>query len=129
MSPLWTTQLSVRSLSIYFAEHDIHGTDDGDEIGDHVVLGDLVESGQVSETWRTNVTSVRATRTVRDQVDAHLAFRRLDGRVSGTWWHLEAFGEELKVVNERLHGFLKVTNQKSLFKKTLSWSSFKSGMN
>ncbi len=60
----------------------------------------------MSESRRSNVTSVRFARAIGDQVHAHLALGRLDGRVGVTGRHLVALGEQLKVVNQRLHGLL-----------------------
>lgn len=43
---------------------------------------------------------------VRDKVDTHLAFRRLDCRVGLARWDGVALAKELEVVDERLHALL-----------------------
>src|SRR5262249_15799055 len=41
-----------------------------------------------------------------DQIDAELALWRFDRRICLARWHVKAFGIELEVVNQRLHGAL-----------------------
>ncbi|KAI3486306.1 hypothetical protein L1887_50200 [Cichorium endivia] len=53
-----------------------------------------------------DLASVRTVGAVRDEVDAHLALGSLDGRVRLAGRHGVALGEELKVVDERLHALL-----------------------
>ena len=45
-------------------------TDDGYNVGQHVIAADLVECGQVGETGRLNLAPVRLGRSVRHQVDS-----------------------------------------------------------
>ena len=60
----------------------------------------------MSEAGCSDVAFVGTTAAVRDDVDAHLALGRLDGRVRLAGRHLEALGEELEVMDERLHRVL-----------------------
>lgn len=36
-------------LSVHLTEHHVHGTDDGDDVSEHVVPADVVHEGQVQE--------------------------------------------------------------------------------
>src|SRR5262249_40875851 len=42
----------------------------------------------------------------RDEIDAELALWRFNRRIGLARWHVKAFGVELEVVNQRLHGAL-----------------------
>lgn len=104
-------------------EHKIHSTDDSDCVGKHVVPHHEVGASKMGETRCANLAFVRAVASVpvsnlstlfaekknwhvRDKVDTHLAFRRLDCRVGLARWDGVALAKELEVVDERLHALL-----------------------
>ena len=72
------------NLSVHLTEHNIHGTDDGDNVGQHVVSADVVHQGEVEEARRLDLASIGLAAPVRDQVDAKLALRCLDSCVGGS---------------------------------------------
>ena len=73
-----------KDLSVHLAEHDIHSTNDGDNVGQHVVSADVVHQGEVEEARRLDLAPVRLAAPVRDQVDAKLALWCLDSCVGGS---------------------------------------------
>ena len=95
------------TLSVDFAKNNIQRADDGAYVRQHVVLADVVHGGQVGEPGGLDLAPIGLARSVRHQVDAELAFGCLDGRVGGTSGHREALGEQLEVVDQRLHRSLK----------------------
>ncbi len=68
----------------------------------------LVQRRQVREAGRADLQPVRLVGTVADDVDAELALRVLDRRVGLALGHVEAFGEELEVVDQLFHARLHV---------------------
>ena len=71
-------------LSVHLTEHNIHGANDGDNVGQHVVSADVVHQGEVEEARRLDLAPIGLAAPVRDQVDAKLAFRCLDSCVGGS---------------------------------------------
>ena len=73
--------LSIGASPVDLAEHDVHGADDGDRVGDHVAARHLVQRRQVRETRRADLQAVGLVGAVGDEVDAELALGMLDRRV------------------------------------------------
>src|SRR5260370_3337779 len=61
---------------------------------------------QVRERGGSDLTLVRSVGAVGDEVAPKLALRRRDRRIYPPSRHTEAFGVELKMMDERLHGAL-----------------------
>jgi len=57
------------SLTIDLSEHNIHGSDHGDNIGNKVTLGHEIQTGQMSETGGTDLAAVRTVASIRDEVN------------------------------------------------------------
>src|SRR5215469_11474849 len=57
----------------------------------------------MGEAWSADLALVRLVGAVRDQIDAELAFGRLDRGIDLARWHVEPFGVELEVMDQRLH--------------------------
>lgn len=55
-------------LTIDLTEHNIHGSDHGDNIGNKVTLSHEIQSSQVGETGGTDLAAVRTVASVRNQV-------------------------------------------------------------
>jgi len=60
-----------RVLTIDLTEHNIHGSDHGDNIGNEVTLGHEIQSSQVGETRGTDLAAVRTVAAIRDQVNTY----------------------------------------------------------
>ena len=81
--------LDRKNLSVHLTEHNIHGANDGDNVGQHVVSADVVHQGEVEEARRLDLAPVGLAAPVRDQVDAKLALWCLDSCVGGSSRDLE----------------------------------------
>lgn len=101
-----TFHLNRQNLSIDFAEHDVQCTNDGDNVGQHVILADNVECRQMRKAGRLDLAAVRLRGAVRHQVHTEFTFGRFDGGVGSTRWHLITLREQFEVMDERLHGVL-----------------------
>ena len=80
----WANCLKEKNLSIHLTEHNIHGANDGDNVGQHVVSADVVHQGEVEEARRLDLAPIGLAAPVRDQVDTKLALRCLDSCVGGS---------------------------------------------
>ena len=65
-----------------------------------------VGASKVSETRCTDAAAVRPVRAIRDEVNTHLALRRLNGRVCLARRNRVALAEDLEVVDQALHAVL-----------------------
>ena len=65
-------------------EHYVQRADYGDHVTELVFDRHSLDAGQMREAGRLDLTSVRPRRTVRDEVNAELAFRSLDRCDSGS---------------------------------------------
>merc|ERR1712212_1013801 len=93
-------------LSVNFSEHNIHGTNDGDNVSQHVVLANVVHEGKVEEAGGLDLAPVRLGASVRDKVDSKFTLRCLNSCVGGSSRYLETLGEKLEMVDKGLHGGL-----------------------
>ena len=75
--------------SVNLAKYNIHCTNDGNNVSQHVVSADVVHEGEVEEARGLDLASVRLAASIRDKVDAKLALRRLNGCVSGASRYLK----------------------------------------
>jgi hypothetical protein len=62
---------SLKWLTIDLSEHNIHGSDHGDNIGNEVTLGHEIQSSQMGETGGTDLAAVRTVASIRDQVNTY----------------------------------------------------------
>src|SRR6478609_9100083 len=100
----WWVEEVIRSFSpVDLAEHDVHRADHRDSVGDHVTARHFVKGGEVRKTGCTDLQAVRLVGAVTHQIDAELALRMLDGGIRLALGHMEAFGEELEMVDQLLH--------------------------
>src|SRR5688572_16488179 len=100
----WVEEVVIRSFSpVDFAEHDVHRADHRDSVGDHVAARHFVEGGKVREAGGPDLQAVRLVGAVAHQIDAELALWVLDGGIRLAFRHVEAFGEELEMVDQLLH--------------------------
>ena len=76
-------------LSVNFSEHNVHGTDDGDNVSQHVVLANVVHEGKVEEAGGLDLAPVRLATSVGDKVDAKFTLWCLNGCVSGSSRYLK----------------------------------------
>jgi hypothetical protein len=94
------------SLSVDFAKHKIHGTDNGDGIGKQVSTGDLVETSEVSKSGGTDLASVRAFTAITDHIHTHLTLGSFNGRVCLARRDGVTLGEQEEVVDKGFHVLL-----------------------
>src|SRR5215471_18313315 len=92
-----------RSSSIHLPEHDVERAEDGGDVGEHVAFAEEVHRLQMRETGRPDLALVGLVGAVRDEIDAKLALRRLDRGIDFAGGHMEAFGVELEMMDQRLH--------------------------
>ena len=77
--------------------------DDRHGVGDEATAHHVRQRLDVDERRRPHVHPVRSGRTVAGDVATELAARALDGDVDLAGGHLEPLGEQLEVVDQRLH--------------------------
>src|SRR5579884_3977599 len=94
---------TVIVLSVHLTKHDIDAADDGDDVGYQVSSRHLRKRLQVVERWGSHVEPIRLSATITHEIVAHLTTGALDGTVDLTWRRLQPFGEQLEVVDKRLH--------------------------
>src|SRR5690349_17485047 len=87
---VWRATHGWRS-TVDFAEHDVLRTDDRDSVRDHMATRHFVERCKMGIARRTNLEPVGLVRPIRDQVDAELALRMLDGRIRLALGHMKTF--------------------------------------
>ena len=75
--------------SVNLAKYNIHCTNDGNNVSQHVVSADVVHEGEVEEAGGLDLASVRLAASIRDKVDAKLTLWRLNGCVSGASRYLK----------------------------------------
>src|SRR5258708_37045095 len=97
-----TTFFTGRS-SIYFAKYDVLRADDGDCVSDHVAARHLVERGEVRKSRGAQLQAIGLVRAVGDEIDAELALGRFHRRVHLAFRYVQAFGDQLEVVDQLLH--------------------------
>ena len=93
----------VDCSSVNLAKNDIDGTNIGDNVGQHMPLGHHVEGLKVDETRWPDFTAIGRTRAIGDHLDTTLTLRCLDSGVNFASRNMEAFGKELKMMNQRFH--------------------------
>src|SRR5687768_14144170 len=89
--------------SVYFAEHDILGTNNGYNIGNHMPARHFIQRRKVGKTGRADFQAVWHIGAVRNQINAEFAFRVLDCRISFARRYVKAFGEKLEMMNQLFH--------------------------
>src|SRR6185436_15899865 len=67
--------------SVYFTQHDIERSNDGDDIRDHVSLDHFLQRLKIHERWRPHARSIRLSTAIADDVIAQFPFRSFDGMV------------------------------------------------
>ena len=58
---------------------------------------------EMRETRRADLAAVRLVGAIRHEIHAELALRRFDARIDFAGRHVETFGVELEVMDERFH--------------------------
>src|SRR5438034_3838142 len=84
-------------------ENDVLCADDRHDIGQHMALCHLVERRQMGKTRRADLHPVGLVRAVGHDVDAEFPLRVLDYGIGFAWRDVDAFGEELEVVDQLFH--------------------------
>lgn len=64
---------------------------------------ELFDGGQVGEAGRFDLASIRLAGSIRNEINAEFALRRLDGSVRRSRRHLISLCEQFEVMDERLH--------------------------
>src|SRR5512143_20961 len=95
--------MAASRLAVHFAQHDVDAGDAGDHVGHVAAAHHRPERLQVDERRPAEVTAHRFGRAVADDVHAELALGRLDRMVRLAGRRLDAFGEALEVMDQRLH--------------------------
>merc|ERR1711976_391161 len=98
------------SLSVDLSEDNVKGANDRHNVSKHVVLANMVSQGQVEEAGGLDLAPVGPAGAVTDQVHAELPLGSLDGGVGGASRERESLGEQLEVVDERLHRCLHLSS-------------------
>src|SRR6266849_5617176 len=68
-----------------------------------MALADEVHRLQMREAWRADLALVGLVGAVGDEIDPELALRRLDRGINLAGRHMDTFGIELEVMDQRLH--------------------------
>src|ERR1700726_1335326 len=89
--------------SVHLAEDDIERTQNRAHIGKHRFPAEKIHRGKMREARRPDLAAIRLFGAVRDEIDAEFSLRRLDRAIDFAGRHMEAFGVELEVMNQRLH--------------------------
>lgn len=97
---------SLEALPVNLAEHQVHGTNDGDTVGNEVSSHHEVCASQVGESRSADLASIWLVGSVGDEEDTHLTLGRLNGGVGLARRYAVALGEEQEVMDERLHRLL-----------------------
>src|SRR5215204_2950820 len=88
---------------VNLAEDWVHAGDDGNRVGDEAIAHHVRKRLEVDERRSADVHAIGLGTSVADDVAADLAARALDGDVDLALGHLEAFREQLEVVDQGLH--------------------------
>ena len=91
----------TKFLPVHVRQDDVHGADDGDEVGEQPPGGQLVGGVQHHEGRRPDLDPEGLGRAVADQEKAQFAFGGLDGLVDLALGRDDAFLDNLEVVDER----------------------------
>ena len=75
--------------SVNLTKYNVHCTNDGDNVGQHVVSADVVHEGEVKEARGLDLAPIRLAASIRDKVDAKLSLWCLNGCVSGSSRYLK----------------------------------------
>src|SRR5882762_3682018 len=92
-----------RFSPVYLAEDDVLGADYRHDIGQHMAPCHLVERCQMGKTRRADLHPVGLVRAVGHDVDAEFPLRVLDYGIGFARRDVDAFGEELEVVDQLFH--------------------------
>ena len=91
-------------LAVDFAEDDVDGADQGNDVGEEFADGHDFQRLEVHEAGRAFVPAVGAVGSVADDVETEFAFGALDAGVCFTDGGRETAGPEFEVVDDGLHG-------------------------
>src|SRR5215467_8152244 len=91
-----------RSSSIHLPEHDVERAEHGGDVGEHVAFAEEVHRLQMREARRADLALVGLVAAVSDEIHAELALGRLDRGIDLASRHMEAFGVEFEVMDQRL---------------------------
>src|SRR5947209_4882128 len=87
------------TLSVDLPENDVERADDRNHVGEHVAAAHGVDGFEEIEARSANLAAIGLVGAVGDEVDAELAFRRLDGGVGLAARHMIALGIELELLD------------------------------
>src|SRR6516225_6199609 len=87
--------------AVHLAEYDVERPQNRRYIGQHVAATEEVHCLQMRKAGRAYLAFVRLVAAVSDEVDAELALGRLDRGVDLAGGHVETFGIELEMMDER----------------------------
>ena len=76
------------------------------DVGQHVAAAQEIHGLQMGEARRADLAFVGLVGAVGDEIDAELALGRLDRGIDLARRHVEAFGEQLEVMDQRFHRLL-----------------------
>src|SRR6266513_2114346 len=103
----WSIFLSESALNtsspVYLPEDDVLGADDRHDIGQHMPPGHLVQRGKVRKARCADLHAVGLVRAVGQDVDPEFPFRVLDCGIGLAGRNVDAFGEELEMVDQLFH--------------------------
>src|SRR6185369_6109374 len=88
---------------IDLSKDDVERAENGRDVGQEMASADEVHRLQMGKARRADLALVGLVAAVGDQIDAELAFRRLDRGIDLAGRHVNALGVELEVVDERFH--------------------------
>src|SRR5258708_7156193 len=97
------SSLDRTSSSVHLAPHGVDRGDDRDRVGDEPAPHHVRQTLDVDERWGANVHAIWLGGAVGCDVAADLAARALDRHVDLALRDLEPLGEDLEMVNQRLH--------------------------
>src|SRR5262249_20622837 len=85
------------------SEHDVERAEDGGDVGEQMAFADVVHRLQMRKARRADLALVRLVGAVGDEIDAKLTLGGFDRGIDLAGRHVNTFGVELEVMDQRFH--------------------------
>src|ERR1019366_9964331 len=91
------------SSPVDLAEDDIDRTENRAHIGQHRFAAEKIHRGKMREARRPDLATIGLIGAIRDEIDTEFSLGSLDRAIDFAGRHMETFGIELEVMDQRLH--------------------------